>query len=67
MNILKKIPVVAAITAIGAIMYTWGNIDGRDGRTVINRAEAAISPLVSPTTGKAARCLFSEYRGLGIG
>jgi hypothetical protein len=52
-NILKKIPVIAAITAAGAIMYMWGNIDGQYGRTVFNAAEAATSPLVSPTRARS--------------
>jgi ribonuclease Z len=52
-NILKKIPVIATITAAGAIMYMWGNIDGQYGRTVFNAAEAATSPLVSPTKARS--------------
>jgi ribonuclease Z len=52
-HILKKIPVIATITFAGAIMYMWGNIDGQYGRTVFNAAEAATSPLVSPTKARS--------------
>ena len=64
MKILKKIPTVAAIAAAGAIMYMWGNIDGQHGRTVINSAEAAISPLVSPTKARSLDVYFPNTEDL---
>ena len=64
MNILKKIPVIAAITAAGAVIYMWGNIDGQYGRTVFNTAEAAISPLVSPTKPRPLDVYFPNTEEL---
>ena len=64
MNILKKIPVIAATAAAGAIMYMWGNIDGQYGRTVFNAAEAAISPLVSPTKARPLDVYFPNTEDL---
>jgi len=63
-NILKKIPVIAATAAAGAIMYMWGNIDGQYGRTVFNAAEAAISPLVSPTKARPLDVYFPNTEDL---
>ena len=57
-------PVIAAITAAGAIMYMWGNIDGQYGRTVFNTAEAAISPLVSPTKPRSLDVYFPNTEEL---
>ena len=48
----RKLPFIAGLAAVGALTYTLGVVDGRNGTEVIASAQAADAPLVSPVKAR---------------
>ena len=48
----RKLPFLAGLAAMGALTYSLGVVDGRNGNEVIASAQAADAPLVSPVKAR---------------